>query len=426
MSLINKMLNELEKSKQRDSKRLTALSSITPILRKQQGALRLRLIILFMILMLAIGFVWHNRQLFISNLSAIMTADKTKTAPQKPKKQEKLENKTIVAPKPKATIKLKNKTIVAPKPKAAIKLQEIVLKQQDNQTILDFILSSPATYYIEHGPNKQRLFITLNNTTLLGNLPVSLENSFLISLDTKQNRNDTTITLALLPGTKVNSAHFVAEPKSYLHLVLSNPQLTDSNMSKTLTPLSPEQKEMERLKEIHHLLVLDRTSSAIHKLHLLTGDSPNNLQARTLLVSLLIKNGRVKKADEILMIGLNRHQTYIPFVKLKARILIKSNNPSAAAYLLEKHLDTTNDIELLAILAAIYQQQSKFMPAAKIYNKLTKNQPQESRWWVGLGLALENANKINAAREAYHQAYNSPNVPPELASFLNGKLKNKL
>jgi len=216
---------------------------------------------------------------------------------------------------------------------------------------------------------------------------------------------------------------FVAEPKPHLRMVFSNSQLTNSSMLKTPTPLSKEQREIESLKEIQNFLVENKIKNAIHKLHLFVGNFPGNLQARILLVSLLIENGRIRKADEILMIGLNRHHDYIPFVKLKARILLKKNNPKAASLLLEKHMATTNDVELLGILAALYQEQGRFMPAAEIYNQLTKIQPQKTEWWVGLGVALEDANKINASKEAYRRAYNTPNISVELDAFLREKFR---
>jgi len=400
------MLNALEKNKKRDPKHMTVLSSISPTIRKQKGLFRWRLIFWLIFAIVVFGFIGNNNRDFVFNLKRTFATVKSKIFQKRPRSQP---TKKVITP------------AVSPT-KSAIKLQSITLAQQENQTILDFNLSSPTTYYIEHSPDQQKLFITLSNTGLLGNLPVALENTFLMTLDTKQNKDNTTITVTLLPGTEIDETRLITEPKPSLHLVFSNPQLTNSRMSKTSTPLSPEQQKIDRLKEIQGLLARHRTDNAIHKLRLFIGDFPGNLQARTLLVTLLLKNGRTGKAQEILSNGLKRNPAYIPFVKLKARILMKNNKLAATMRLLEKHL-ASNDAELLAILAVTYQQQGKFISAAEIYNQLSKAQPQNVKWWIGLGVALESANKINAAKEAYRQAYNTPHIPSELRAFLTEKVK---
>ncbi|HBS51692.1 MAG TPA: hypothetical protein DEA62_01710 [Coxiellaceae bacterium] len=392
MSLINKMLNELEKNKQDDQVRQEALSGITPSIIKQKYTLDKKviyLITIIVILIISIAIAWHYR--------TKATTNAPKTKPITTKEQP---------------------------PLPAITLQSITLEQKDKRTNLDFILSAPTQYLIEHS-TEQQLSITLNNTGLLGNLPVALENSFIITLNTKQDKNNTINTLTLLPGTKVDELQMIDKPQPHLHLAFSNSQLSNSTMSKVPTPVSPEQQIAERYQDIQNLLAQNKIDEAIPKLHLFIGDFPNHLQAREMLVSLLIKEGRFQKANDVLAAGLNKFQGYIPFIKLKAHILIKQNEINTAIDLLQRHISNidTNDIEYLAMLAALYQKQGQFMQAAGLYDQLTKIQPQKTIWWIGLGTSLENAGQKNAAREAYQLAYNNSDVPPDLGAFLNDKIK---
>ena len=406
MSLINKMLNELEKNKQGDqASQQEALSGINPSVIKQKFTLDKKIIFrifIFIIIILSIstGIAWLYR---------------SKTASKSPKI-----NSTIEATNAQKNVAA---TLEQP-PLPTIKLQNITLEQKDNRTILDFILSAPTQYLVEHS-TEQQLSITLNNTGLSGNLPVALEKSFIITLDTKQNNNDIISTLTLLPGTKVDELQLIDKPQPHLHLAFSNAQLTNSSMLKVPTPISPEQQIAERYQDIQDLLAQNKIDEVIHELHLFIGDYPNHLQAREMLVSLLIKEGRLQEANDVLTVGLNKYQSYTPFIKLKAHILIKQNNVSAAITLLQKYITNIDagDVEYLALLAALHQQQGQFIQAAGLYDQLTKIQPQKTLWWIGLGVALENAGQKNAAREAYQLAYNKSDVPPDLGAFLSDKTK---
>ena len=406
MSLINKMLNELEKNKQGDqASQQEALSGINPSVIKQKYTLDKKIIFrifIFIIIILSIstGIAWLYR---------------SKTASKSPKTNSSI--KTTNTQKSGAI------TLEQP-PLPTIKLQNITLEQKDNRTILDFILSAPTQYLVEHS-TEQQLSITLNNAGLLGNLPVALEKSFIVTLNTKQNNNDIISTLTLLPGTKVDELQLIDKPQPHLHLAFSNAQLTNSSMLKVPTPISPEQQIAGRYQDIQDLLAQNKIDEVIHELHLFIGDYPNHLQAREMLVSLLIKEGRLQEANDVLTVGLNKYQSYTPFIKLKAHILIKQNNVSAAITLLQKYITNIDagDVEYLALLAALHQQQGQFIQAAGLYDQLTKIQPQKTLWWIGLGVALENAGQKNAAREAYQLAYNKSDVPPDLGAFLSDKTK---
>ena len=400
------MLNELEKNKQGDqASQQEALSGRNPWVIKKKYTVDKKIIFrifIFIIIILSIstGIAWLYR---------------SKTASKSPKTNSSI--KTTNTQKSGAI------TLEQP-PLPTIKLQNITLEQKDNRTILDFILSAPAQYLVEHS-TEQQLSITLNNAGLLGNLPVALEKSFIVTLNTKQNNNDIISTLTLLPGTKVDELQLIDKPQPHLHLAFSNAQLTNSSMLKVPTPISPEQQIAGRYQDIQDLLAQNKIDEAIPKLHLFIGDYPNHLQAREMLVSLLIKEGRLQKASDVLTVGLNKYQSYIPFIKLKAHILIKQNEVSAAITLLQKYITNidTSDVEYLALLAALHQQQGQFIQAAGLYDQLTKIQPQKTIWWIGLGVALENAGQKNAAREAYQLAYNKSDVPPDLGAFLSDKIK---
>jgi hypothetical protein len=416
MSLINNMLNELEKNKTTDdSARAEILSSINLTTQKHKAAFEKKIIGWALILAVTIGVFLYYRSAITTNTTVTNLINLQKTILAASKKP--------FAPKPSAPTSDKaNKILTSIEP--TIKLKNITLQTANDKTIMNFALSSPALYYIEHSADRQQLFITLSNTGLLGNVPVTLDNSFVLALNTKQKGTSIVCTLTLLPGTKVDELQLIDKPQPLLQLILSNEQLTSSKMSKTPIPVSLEQQEEQRYQNILQLMAQNNVKESITQLQLFLGDFTNNLEAREMLVALLIKKGAWQKANNILMVGLNKHPTYAPFMKLKAHILIEQGKTEAAITFLQKISSSfTDDPEYFALLAALYQQQGQFMRAAGYYNQLTKIQPQKATWWVGLGVSLESAGKKNAANEAYNRAYNSLEVPPDLIAFLADKIK---
>lgn len=401
------MLNELEKNKKtEDSARTEILSSIKLTDQKHKAAIEKKIIIWTLILAIAFNIAFYYRSAIIKNQTIKKLLTFPKTAPTPPQKPP-----AAIAP-----------PIQNPAP--TVKLKDIILQTSNDKTIVDFVLSAATLYYIEHNAEQQQLFITLSNTGLLGNVPTTLENSFIIALNTQQKGLSTVCTLTLLPGTKVDELQLITKPQPLLHLVLSNPQLTEQKMSKTPAPVPLEQQQEERYQEIQQLLTQNNNEKTIAQLRLFLGDFPAHLQARETLVGLLIKEGAWQKAENALQIGIDKNPTYAPFIKLKAHILIGQNKTVAAINLLQQFSNTfAEDPEYLALLAALYTQHNQFMQAAELYHQLTKMQPQKAIWWVGLGLALENANKKNAAQEAYYHAYNCLDTTPELMAFVSDKIK---
>ena len=408
MSLINKMLNELEKNKKTTNEpaRAEILSSINANLKKNIFFFGKKTLIWLLIVVAVISVC------FFAYKEATSKHNKSAKAIAVPEK-------IVVAPKPIET----PKTIVVTEP--AIKLENIVLRSIDSKTIIDFALSAPTAYYVEYSSDQQQLLVTLNNTGLQGNLPVALENTFIIALNTKQSGTNTICTLTILPGTKVSGLQMFDKPQPQLHLELSNAQLTDSKMSKTPVPVSSQQQLEQRYQQVQQLLASNNIREAITQLHLFIADFPESLQARETLVALLIKENDPHRANNVLMVGMNKNPNHAPFIKLKVRILAGQGRVDAAIKLLQSSVSlfTTEDTEYFALLAVLYQEQGQFIKAAKIYNQLTKIEPQKTIWWVGLGMALENAGKKNAAKEAYQRAYNSSETTPDLVAFLAGKVR---
>lgn len=404
MSLINKMLAELKKQKKPvdDNQQATIAAIYTPPPSEPKNKTLINLLSILFILAFIIGviiYIYH----------AIRPT------------------KSIQFSKPIVQVTQPIQPITQPVVKPTLtNLESYNITTADNKTLLHFMLSAKTNFSIDRSIDQRELTINLSNTTINNPLPhIDLDKNLIEDLTTTQSSADTKIHLKFPPNIQAENVEFLS-PMPELQITLSNIGPLTLKVSKVEVPTSPDVEAQKRYDDTVALISQNQMQSAIERLYLLLGDFPNHVAARELLAELLIKNEKLQQAKEILDAGLKRYPGYIPFVKLKAYIYAKKGNAYLAIELLEnnKPADISEDPDYYTLLANMYQEQGKNTLAAEIYYKLTKVQPENAAFWVGLATALEASNKHNAAIEAYQKALDTGNLPIELRDFVLTKLKN--
>ncbi len=144
---------------------------------------------------------------------------------------------------------------------------------------------------------------------------------------------------------------------------------------------------------------------AIVLLERLLTTEPDNLAARKKLAALLFAKGRALNAQSILEIGIQRQPQESTMRLMLARLL-------AQQQLVQSALDTLNPafelqpigVEFLGFRASLADQLERFDLALADYQRLTQMEPNQARWWLGLGIANERNQRSNEALIAYQQA----------------------
>jgi MSHA biogenesis protein MshN len=99
------------------------------------------------------------------------------------------------------------------------------------------------------------------------------------------------------------------------------------------------------------------------------------------------------------------------------------NQLPAAITMLEAQVpDFNRHLNYYALLAGLYQQNQQHDKAAETYLKLVKKNPQQSRWWLGLGISLEKMGKNVEAISAYKKARDLK-LPARLMKYVDGRLQ---
>ena len=190
---------------------------------------------------------------------------------------------------------------------------------------------------------------------------------------------------------------------------------------KTVKVLSPYQNAQQLFvlaKKRQNLV--DKQSKLIQVLEL----NPNHLQARLLLVTILLQQGLTDQAAIRLDQNLRLFPQNMQFLKLRSQLFLQRKNPQAALDLLQR-VDNihSQDETLLSLLAAAYQQNNQPIKSLQHYQKLLRINSNKAEYWLGLAIAQERQGHIKDAINSYNQSLSEDTLKPGIISYIKQRLK---
>lgn len=198
---------------------------------------------------------------------------------------------------------------------------------------------------------------------------------------------------------------------------------TNAVVDKRVRPQTAEDTAEARYREALALVQQGRGSEATRPLAAALAAYPLHLKARELAAGLALQNGRPREAQQMLEEGLSLAPAYYPFAQLLARLYAERGADQKAVQLLEASTALAGrDPDYHALLATLYQRVGRHADAAAAYSIVLETRPQDARAWFGLGVALEAAGKPSEAAQAYRRAQLSENLPPSLATYAGKRL----
>jgi|GEM_PF-2850220 len=309
-------------------------------------------------------------------------------------------------------------------PAALVRLENVIFDVDHSKTVIDFMVSREIYYYVERGQNSQQMKIILSNTTYDKPFVLDLTNTALKRFNTYKVSNNTEIEIDLMPDTQVIGLQFEHQPKTHLRLILLNTTIQAGTVNKTIIPLTQQQRSSQAYQEALYLLDQNSSDQAIVKLREAVKSAQEHPEVYEALITLLMQNNRLDEVDKVLNNAIKDFPEYTRFGQVKAYVLAQKGKTEQALQLLIKNMpDINQDPDYYAFVASLYQQQGQFILAAQLYNRLLKIQPRRSMWWVGLGIALDGAEKDAAAQEAYRRASIIGDLSPAVQTFVNGKIQ---
>lgn len=190
---------------------------------------------------------------------------------------------------------------------------------------------------------------------------------------------------------------------------------------RTATPAEKAEAEYRRGQQAQRQGAADQAAG-----HFRTAlaEQPEHVGARKTLAALLIEQRRYDEAEEVLRRGMAVYATQPYWPMALARLKVERGDTAGALdVLLTQAASAEASAEYQGFAAALLHRQGRTREAIDRYAAATKLAPNEARWWAGMGIVLDAAGKSAEARAAYERARNLPGLPAELAAHIEQRLK---
>ncbi|HZR02684.1 MAG TPA: tetratricopeptide repeat protein [Burkholderiales bacterium] len=151
---------------------------------------------------------------------------------------------------------------------------------------------------------------------------------------------------------------------------------------------------------------------------------PSNASARQALLGLVLDRGERGRAEQILKEGLQINPRQAKQAMLLARLQLDRGSQSEALRTLEDGLPYAQwSAEYLAMTATVLSRTGRHTDAAELYRSALRVGPANPVWEIGLGLALRADGKPAEAKAAFERARESKALTPDLQTFVDRQLR---
>lgn len=193
-------------------------------------------------------------------------------------------------------------------------------------------------------------------------------------------------------------------------------------VEKKLRPLSAEENAEASYRQAVRLLDQGRTDEALRQLRGALAAHPKHIKARELAAGIELQIGHWREAEKLLEEGLRQVQNHYLFARMLARVYVDHGAEGKALAVMESAIPSgSDDAEFSALLGLLYQRAGRHADAVKAYERAVALQPKDGRTWLGFAISLEATEQWGAAKKAYRQAQTS-DLPPSLARYAEQRL----
>jgi MSHA biogenesis protein MshN len=150
---------------------------------------------------------------------------------------------------------------------------------------------------------------------------------------------------------------------------------------------------------------------------------PNNTAAAKKLAAVLYAQNQTTRAEAVLEASIKLAPQDPSLRLMLARLLTQKNAFNEAFTIITPALPLAGkSIEFLGFRAALAEQLGNHQVAHSDYLQLSSEQPNESRWWLGLGISSERIEAVRMATEAYQRVITLDQLGTEIQSFAQQRI----
>lgn len=201
-----------------------------------------------------------------------------------------------------------------------------------------------------------------------------------------------------------------------------------ASIDKRVRLLTPAERAEDAFRNASGLLNQGRVAEAIEGYKSTLQQDAGHAPARQALVGLLLENRRIGEAQQYLQEGLSLHPERPTYAILLARIQVERGDLQGAHELLSKHAGSAaGDADYHAFDAALLQRLGRHKEAISGYQAALKLAPKDSPnagvWLMGMGISLQADNRGAEALDAFQRAKSAGGLSPTLLAFVDQRMK---
>ena len=195
-----------------------------------------------------------------------------------------------------------------------------------------------------------------------------------------------------------------------------------SRVEKTPSAATPQGQAEAEFRRAQGLLAQGSLVEAEGALRHAIALAPEHVAARQALFALFLEQQRKDEARALLTAGLSILPGHSTWAMNLARLQMEKGDAAGAWDTLQISLPgAQNNGEYRAFCGTVLQRLGRSKDAIEHFHAALRTNAGEGRWWLGLALVLESAGHPAEAKEAFSRAKAAGNLPADLAAFADQK-----
>ena len=165
-------------------------------------------------------------------------------------------------------------------------------------------------------------------------------------------------------------------------------------------------------------MTVGRSAEALEGFKAALKQDPVYVQARQMLLRHLLEMRKTDEAMLVLQEGIELLPAQTGWAMSLARLQLEHNDLTAADRTLARSQAYAEaSADYAAFQGHLKSRLGAHRQAVGHYQRATRLAPNEGRWWLGLGLALEADGKLAESKEAFRRSVATTTLSPELATL---------
>ncbi|PAJ75989.1 hypothetical protein CJF42_01755 [Pseudoalteromonas sp. NBT06-2] len=173
-------------------------------------------------------------------------------------------------------------------------------------------------------------------------------------------------------------------------------------------------------KEAFQFGLIEDAISALDKALILM---PLHIEARSLLTAAYYGREQTQEAESILRHGLTLNPDVMRWRILLAKILVEQGSYQSVAPVLSKRYEVSANVDFWILKGTASQQLGEHKVAKHCFSKLTQLEPSEAKWWLALAASNDALGHLHNAKRFYLTAIELGGLSPNAHNHAKKRLE---